>query len=192
MPKKMSEDNSRLTDLTFPFERPAARFAWRGFQPPLIDHGVSRSISWKAWSRRQIYFPSAGSLPRLKQYLDEAAGIELGTTRDDIPAAFRGREHTGYASQKPLALMERIVQLASHEGDLVRFVLRVGYNPDRGSVSQGPLVGSGQSTEAHDTTVERLHATYGFEAEKITPFIVKPTLCSAPSWTRLIRMLSRA
>jgi site-specific DNA-methyltransferase (adenine-specific) len=67
----------------------------------------------------KLYFPKGGSgIPREKRYLDEQEGIPLQDIWYDIP--FTGRtERLGYPTQKPLALLERIIQASSNEGDTV-------------------------------------------------------------------------
>jgi site-specific DNA-methyltransferase (adenine-specific) len=48
------------------------------------------------------------------------AGIALGDAWDDIPAInSMAHERLGYQTQKPLALLERILQASSNEGDIV-------------------------------------------------------------------------
>jgi hypothetical protein len=61
-----------------------------------------------------------GNVPMEKRYLDESKGVQLGTWWDDI-SMVRGwsAEKTGYATQKPEALLERIVKVSSNEDDLV-------------------------------------------------------------------------
>ena len=59
-----------------------------------------------------------GAVPAQKRYLDEMPGVSLQNDWNDIkPAA--GKESLGYPTQKPLALLERIVSASSNEGDLV-------------------------------------------------------------------------
>jgi site-specific DNA-methyltransferase (adenine-specific) len=70
---------------------------------------------------RRLHFPTKadGSL-RLKQYLDERPGIRLQNIWDDIPAInSQAQERLGYPTQKPLALLERIIATSSNEGDVV-------------------------------------------------------------------------
>jgi adenine specific DNA methylase Mod len=57
-------------------------------------------------------------IPRLKHYADEMPGISLQDIWDDIVPA-SGGESLGYPTQKPLALLERIIQASSNEGDVV-------------------------------------------------------------------------
>lgn len=63
---------------------------------------------------------SPGAVPRRKQYLDEGKGVPLQTLWDDIPALESfSSERLGYPTQKPLALLERIMTLASNKNDIV-------------------------------------------------------------------------
>ena len=69
----------------------------------------------------RLYFPAAktGRI-RLKKYLDEAPGVPLGDVWDDIwPINSQARERLGYPTQKPIALLERIVSASSNPGDIV-------------------------------------------------------------------------
>jgi DNA modification methylase len=61
-----------------------------------------------------------GSVPAYKRYLDEMPGVPLQDLWTDInPIASRSKERTGYPTQKPLALLERIIQASSNEVDMV-------------------------------------------------------------------------
>jgi DNA modification methylase len=61
-----------------------------------------------------------GLVPQYKRYLDEMPGVPLQDDWDDIgPIASQARERLGYPTQKPLALLERIIRLASNENDIV-------------------------------------------------------------------------
>ena len=67
-----------------------------------------------------IYWPPQGSVPRVKQYLDEMQGVQLQDHWEDInPLGSRARERTGYPTQKPQALARRIIEASSNPGDLV-------------------------------------------------------------------------
>jgi hypothetical protein len=57
---------------------------------------------------------------RRKRYLDELAGETVDSLWDDIPPInSQARERLGYPTQKPEALLERILQASSDEGDVV-------------------------------------------------------------------------
>ena len=61
-----------------------------------------------------------GAVPQYKRYLDEMPGIALGDSWDDIrPINSQAQERLGYPTQKPLPLLERIIQARSHEGAFV-------------------------------------------------------------------------
>lgn len=61
-----------------------------------------------------------GAVPQLKRYLDEQRGRPLGDVWTDIDVLnSQARERLGYPTQKPEALLERIIRLATNEGDIV-------------------------------------------------------------------------
>jgi len=61
-----------------------------------------------------------GNVPMEKRYLDESKGVQVSTWWDDI-SMVRGwsAEKTGYSTQKPEGLLERMLKASSEEGDLV-------------------------------------------------------------------------
>ncbi len=68
----------------------------------------------------RIAFRPSGEVPRLKRYLDEALGLPLQSVWTDIrPLINFGSERLGYPTQKPEALLERIIKASSNEGDTV-------------------------------------------------------------------------
>ena len=61
-----------------------------------------------------------GSVPRRKYYLDEGEGVAVQSLWDDIPNIHaHAKERTGYPTQKPLPLYERIIRAGSNEWDIV-------------------------------------------------------------------------
>ena len=67
-----------------------------------------------------IYHSPEGGIPRLKRYLEHNPGRIPSNLWDDIRwIGARARERTGYPTQKPLALLERIIAASSDPGDLV-------------------------------------------------------------------------
>ena len=68
----------------------------------------------------RIYWPKRGKVPSYKRYLDEMPGTPIDTIWDDIGNLHsQSRERLGYATQKPLALLERIIRQSSDEGQVV-------------------------------------------------------------------------
>ena len=67
----------------------------------------------------RLHFTRTGGI-RLKRYLDEAKGLPVQALWSDIPALnSQAQERLGYPTQKPLALLERIVSTSCTEGDIV-------------------------------------------------------------------------
>ena len=67
-----------------------------------------------------IHFPDDGGMPRLKRYLAGALGQVPSNLWTDIrPINAWAREYTGWRTQKPMALLERIISASSNPGDLV-------------------------------------------------------------------------
>ncbi len=61
-----------------------------------------------------------GGVPRYKRYLDEQEGLPLQDIWTDIsPVNSQAKDRQGYPTQKPLALVERILRASSDTGDLV-------------------------------------------------------------------------
>lgn len=88
--------------------------------------GVTRH--WRYSRERMSELINAGmvvqtsphAVPRRKLYLDEGRGVPIQSLWDDIPALHsQSSERLGYPTQKPLALLERIIRASSNEGDLV-------------------------------------------------------------------------
>jgi site-specific DNA-methyltransferase (adenine-specific) len=69
----------------------------------------------------RLHFPARiGGQLRLKQFLDEQHGTKLQNLWDDIPPLnSQAQERLGYPTQKPVALLERIIAASSNPGDLV-------------------------------------------------------------------------
>ncbi|MBX9740271.1 MAG: restriction endonuclease [Beijerinckiaceae bacterium] len=69
----------------------------------------------------RIHWPKAATgVPRLKQYPEDLPGIPLQDVWTDLrPIHNLSDERLGYPTQKPVALLERILKASSNEGDLV-------------------------------------------------------------------------
>ena len=67
-----------------------------------------------------LHFTSKGYVPRLKRYLEANPGQVPSNIWTDIPPVnSQAKERTGYPTQKPLAMMERIIKASSNPGDVV-------------------------------------------------------------------------
>jgi len=68
----------------------------------------------------RIYWPTKGGMPRLKVYAEEAKGAALQDVWTTIPPLnAQAAERLGYPTQKPVALLERIIEASSNPGDVV-------------------------------------------------------------------------
>ena len=69
----------------------------------------------------RLHFPvRADGALRLKMYADESPGERLQSLWDDIPPiSSQAQERLGYPTQKPRALLERIISASSNPGDVV-------------------------------------------------------------------------
>lgn len=88
--------------------------------------GVTRVWRWtrermlEAWKAGLVVQPKPGTVPRFKRYLDEQRGKPIGDVWTDIPPLnARAKERLGYPTQKPEALLDRIINASSDEGALV-------------------------------------------------------------------------
>ena len=88
--------------------------------------GVTRVWRWTkermqaAYENGLVIQKRPGSVPALKRYLDEMKGTPVDTIWSDIsPIQAKSKEGTGYPTQKPLALLERIISASSNPGDVV-------------------------------------------------------------------------
>ncbi len=88
--------------------------------------GVTKVWRWTpdrmraAFDAGLIYQSKPGRVPRLKRYLDERLGRPLDDVWTDIPPInSQAAERIGYPTQKPEALLERLVRASSNPGDIV-------------------------------------------------------------------------
>ena len=110
-------------DLTFSGANPNRQFEWRGTTPPPNrSWGSSFEKLEELWAQGRILTKQDGTprLDGLKTYLDETRGKALTTIWDDVGRVSNtGKERLDYPTQKPEALLERIIKASSNEGDLV-------------------------------------------------------------------------
>ena len=111
----------RLDNLTSPNPRPNMTYIWRGHEPPAAGWRYELATMEKLFNEGRIELPrKVGGRPQLKRFLDEGKGVPVGTVWVDLsPVNSQAKEDTGYATQKPSALLERIIKASSNPGDLV-------------------------------------------------------------------------
>jgi len=111
----------RLSDITAPGKGKASKG-----NPSYEFLGVTRYWRFskermqELYSQGKIIQTTPGSVPAQKRYLDEMPGVPLQDLWLDIqPIQSQSAEGLAYATQKPEALLERIIKLSSNAGDLV-------------------------------------------------------------------------
>ena len=86
--------------------------------------GITRVWRWTRERMQQAYEDGIvvqlkpGAVPQYKYYLDQSKGRTATDDWNDIPQT-AGRERVGYPTQKPLALLDRIIKASSNEDDVV-------------------------------------------------------------------------
>ena len=97
------------------------RYEWKGVKPPPGRYwGYSREKMERFDQEGRLVY-SASGMPYMKRYLDESKGVPLQDWWDDISMlrGISGIEKIGYATQKPEALLERILLSSSNAHALV-------------------------------------------------------------------------
>jgi len=117
----------RLGDMASPNPRPNMMYEWLGYSCPAKGWRYEKATMQKLHDENRVYYPKdkAGNPDYtkrlcLKRYLEEQKGSLLGNIWTDINnVQSQSKERIGYPTQKPEALLERIINMASNEGDLV-------------------------------------------------------------------------
>ncbi|MCC6972806.1 MAG: restriction endonuclease [Anaerolineae bacterium] len=112
----------RAENLTAPHLSPTRTIEWRGVHP-----GADRQWRFSVEELERLYSEGRillqkNGLPRkdgYKVYLSEATGAVPQDVWTDIRIAPTSSERLGYPTQKPLALLERIINASSNPGDVV-------------------------------------------------------------------------
>ena len=111
----------RIDNLANPAYRPNLIYEYKGYSPPKNGWAISKEKMEQWDSEGRLHFPksSTGRIQR-KRFLDELKGKPVQNLWDDIRmVSAHARERTGFPTQKPVALLERIIQASSKPGDVV-------------------------------------------------------------------------
>ena len=111
----------RRGDLRSPNPRPNLIYDYKGYKPHPNGWAITKEKMEKLDAEGRLHFPKKeGGRIQLKRYLDEQSGQPATSIWDDIsPIHALTEERLGYPTQKPLALLERIIAASSNEGDVV-------------------------------------------------------------------------
>ena len=98
---------------------------WRGFDPNAMGrHWGNSHATLEAWAQKGlIHFPSNGGFPRRRDenpFVADDRVVTVGDVWTDIDRINQtAKERLGYPTQKPVALLERIILASSNPGDVV-------------------------------------------------------------------------
>jgi len=97
--------------------RPNLRYEFMGF---LRTWKYTKEKMIELYEKGLIFQPTPHALPQKKQYLDESKGMKLNDLWTDISGLMgNSRENFGFSTQKPEALLKRIILASSRKGDWV-------------------------------------------------------------------------
>lgn len=109
-----------ITDLEDEWLTPQDGWEYLGVKPPGGRYWAYSRANMRSFAEEgRIHYFSTGT-PRLAQFADEMQGVSLQDMWLDIPPInSQAAERLGYPTQKPLALLERIISVSSNPGDIV-------------------------------------------------------------------------
>jgi DNA modification methylase len=116
--RQMAKGRRWEADLTDEYVRPRKGFEYKAVSPYGGRFWAYSKQNLVEFARNGHLIHRSTGMPRLVQYADEMPGTPVQDLWSDISPAM-GTEDLGYPTQKPNALLERIVRLSSNEGDLV-------------------------------------------------------------------------
>ncbi len=108
----------RVSDLTARKPGGDTLYEWKGKKPYVGRFWAYSREKMEEFDKQGKLYYSKNGMPGLKNYLDEMPGVPLQDIWDDIRPA-SGGERLGYDTQKPLSLLEHIINSSSNEGDII-------------------------------------------------------------------------
>lgn len=109
-----------LWDMSSPHPRPKMMYTWKGYPSPPNGWRYEKPTMERLEREGRIHYPAGGGKPRLKRFLEEMKGVPLQDIWTDLnPINSQAKESTGYDTQKPEVLLDRILRASSSEGDIV-------------------------------------------------------------------------
>jgi adenine-specific DNA-methyltransferase len=88
-------------------------------KPPRDRHWSISQEQVEVWIKEQRIAFTASGYPLVKKYLDELPGKQVQSIWTDLIPPRSSRELTGFPTQKPEKLLDRIIRASSNPGDLV-------------------------------------------------------------------------
>ena len=115
---KRPADGDWEADLTGEYTTPVDGWEYKGVRPYRGRYWGYSKAGMIAMSEEGRLAYTKGGVPRYKRYLDEMPGVPLQNDWTDIRPRSRS-ESLDYRTQKPIALLERVIASSSNEGDVV-------------------------------------------------------------------------
>ena len=110
----------RLGPMAAPSDSPTLKFNFKGVSPPPRGWRWTKVRMEKAYSEGILVISKDKSSIRQKMYLNKKKGAIVESIWTGIGCVQGGsKEYIGWPTQKPIALLERIIKTSSNEGDLV-------------------------------------------------------------------------
>jgi site-specific DNA-methyltransferase (adenine-specific) len=162
-------------DMTSPNPRPNLMYIYKGYPFPTKGWRYSKEKMKELDEQGKLLFPkNKDGRIMLKRYLDEQKGAVVGDNWSDISQLrANDQERLGYPTQKPKALLERIIQASSNEGDTVLDAFcGCGTTVDAAEGLHRNWIGVDISPIAISLIKRRLKDTYG---EHLNKFEVRGT-----------------
>jgi len=121
------DDNGRwfkIENLGTPSDSPTLKFNYKGYKTPRNGWRWTLERMKKAEKSGLLHFckEKNGARGSIKQkvYFDGLPGMPIENIWDDVPSLTAGdKERTGWPTQKPVKLLERIISTSTNEGDVV-------------------------------------------------------------------------
>ncbi len=98
----------------------ASDYEWKGMVPPRGRHWAYSKTKMEELDKGNRLTYSKSGMPRVKYYLNEQLGPPLQCLWNDVKTVnSQAAERMSYPTQKPLALLQRIIAASSNPNDLV-------------------------------------------------------------------------
>jgi DNA modification methylase len=118
--EEVTDRRYKTSDLTAAKPGGDTSYEWKGIFPSKGRYWAYSKNNMERFESESRIIYTRNGIPRLKHYLDEMHGVATQDTWIDIPPiSAQARERLGYPTQKPEALLERIIKASSNEGDVV-------------------------------------------------------------------------
>jgi DNA modification methylase len=119
-----------IADLDEEYKSPRDGYSYDQIPPPAGRYWAYSIENMRKFSEAGRLVYSSSGRPYMKRYLDESKGVSVqdwwddismlrGITRAKVGSEYVAKERLGYPTQKPEALLERIIRASSNEGDTV-------------------------------------------------------------------------